>query len=48
MIWSMSGTSSLMGKIFCLFMNMDKLVDRQFEEGLANQKKLTEHVHTSP
>lgn len=40
--WTMSGTSSLLGKIFCLFMNMDKMVGGQFEEGLANLKKVTE------
>lgn len=40
--WSMNGKSSMMGKIFCLFMNMDKMVGGQFEEGLANLKKLTE------
>lgn len=40
--WSMSGKSKLMGKIFCLFMNMDKMCGGQFEEGLANLKKLTE------
>jgi hypothetical protein len=42
--WSMSGKSSLMGKIFCLFMSMDKMCGRQFEEGLANLKRETERA----
>jgi hypothetical protein len=42
--WSMSGKSSLMGKIFCLFMSMDKMCGRQFEEGLANLERETERA----
>lgn len=40
--WTMSGTNNYLGKIFCLFMNMDKMVGGQFEQGLANLKALTE------
>ena len=40
--WAMTGTNGYLGKIFCLFMNMDKLVGGQFEEGLGNLKKLAE------
>jgi len=40
--WAMTGHNGYIGKIFCLFMNMDKLVGGQFEEGLANLKSLAE------
>jgi len=36
--WAMTGTNNYVGKIFCLFMNMDKMVGGQFEEGLAALK----------
>lgn len=40
--WTMNGTNGYLGKIFCLFMNMDKMVGGQFEQGLAELKKLAE------
>jgi hypothetical protein len=40
--WEMSGTNNFIGKAFCLFMNMDKMVGGQFEEGLANIKSIVE------
>jgi len=40
--WSMSGKNNLIGKIMCLFMNMDKMVGPDFEKGLANLKTLAE------
>ncbi len=36
--WAMAGTNNYAAKIFCLFMNMDKMVGGQFAEGLANLK----------
>jgi len=33
--WTMSGTNDLMGKVFSLFMDMDKEVGKDFEKGLA-------------
>ena len=33
--WSMTGESKGMGRVFMLFMNMDKLVGGDFEKGLA-------------
>jgi len=38
----MSGPQPLLGKVICLFMNMDKMVGGNFETGLANLRKLTE------
>ncbi len=40
--WAMLGNNNFMGKVFSVFMNMDKLIGKDFEEGLANLKTLTE------
>lgn len=40
--WAMTGPSSLMMRVMGLFMNMDKMIGRDFEAGLANLKAVTE------
>lgn len=40
--WSMSGKNSPMGKVMGLFMNCEKLVAKQFDQGLANLKAVVE------
>lgn len=40
--WRMVGQNNFIGKIFSLFMNMDKMVGSDFEKGLRNLKELTE------
>jgi uncharacterized protein YndB with AHSA1/START domain len=40
--WLMHGPLPFMGKVMHLFMNMDNMVGKDFEIGLANLKKLTE------
>jgi hypothetical protein len=40
--WTMSGKNGFVGKMFCLFMSMDKMVGGQFEEGLASIKQVAE------
>lgn len=40
--WNMKGEHNFMGKLFATFMNMDKMIGRQFEEGLANLKREAE------
>jgi uncharacterized protein YndB with AHSA1/START domain len=40
--WKMSGKNNFVGKAFCLFMNMEKMIGGQFEEGLANMKSVVE------
>src|SRR5687767_14119596 len=40
--WSMSGRNNFMGKAFCVFVNMDKMIGRDFEKGLANMKGVVE------
>jgi uncharacterized protein YndB with AHSA1/START domain len=37
--WIMSGTNNFMAKAFDAFMNMEKLLSRDFDEGLANLKR---------
>jgi hypothetical protein len=41
-IWIMQGPSSFMSKVMQVFMNLDAMIGRDFEAGLANLKKLTE------
>jgi hypothetical protein len=38
----MTGSNGLMGKLFGVFVNMDQLVGRDFETGLANLKAVSE------
>ncbi len=40
--WSMEGPVPFVGKIFHLFMNVDKMVGADFETGLANVKAIAE------
>ncbi len=40
--WAMSGKSPYLSKVFCMFMNMDKMVGSQFETGLNNLKAIVE------
>lgn len=38
--WEMRGSNNFIGQVRCLFMNMDKMVGGQFDQGLANLKAL--------
>jgi hypothetical protein len=40
--WSMSGQNSFIARAICLFVNMDKMVGGQFEQGLAQMKTVVE------
>src|ERR1700720_4181410 len=40
--WLMHGPSRFIGKIMHVFINMDRMVGKDFESGLANLKRLTE------
>jgi hypothetical protein len=40
--WAMDGHNGFLGKMFYLFMNMDKMVGGDFERGLANLKHMAE------
>lgn len=40
--WTMSGKNNFMGKAFSLVMDCEKMLGPQFEEGLANLKRVSE------
>ena len=40
--WSMTGERAFMGKVACIFMDMDKLVGSDFEKGLSALKAVAE------
>ena len=40
--WVMHGPAPFMSKVMQVFMNMDKMIGKDFEAGLANLKRLTE------
>jgi uncharacterized protein YndB with AHSA1/START domain len=40
--WAMSGRNPFLGKAISLFVNMDRMVGGQFEQGLADLKQLSE------
>jgi hypothetical protein len=40
--WKVQGKNTFMGRLMCVFMNMDKMVGGMFEKGLSNLKNLVE------
>lgn len=40
--WSVTGSNNIIGRVFGLFMNMDKMVGGNFEKGLTKLKTLVE------
>ena len=40
--WSMAGRNNFVAKALCLFMNMDRMIGRDMENGLAQLKSVTE------
>lgn len=40
--WTMFGKNDFIGKAFCLFMSMDKMIGGQFDQGLASIKSIVE------
>ncbi len=40
--WSMDGKNNFVGKVFSLVMDMDKMIGKDFESGLAILKQITE------
>lgn len=41
-IWTMSGDNNLISKWMCVFVSMDKMIGKDFEEGLKNLKEKSE------
>jgi hypothetical protein len=46
--WAMEGSNGFLAKAFCLVMDMDSLVGKDFEEGLANLNKLAQAAPAAP
>jgi hypothetical protein len=44
--WSMTGKNNFITKTIHLFMNMDKMIGAQFEQGLAQMKSLSKRHRT--
>ncbi len=42
--WTMTGNNNFMGKAFSLFMNMDKMIGTDFEQGLTELRKVAEDL----
>lgn len=40
--WSMDGTNNFMGKVMSIFMDMDQMIGKDFEKGLAKLKQVAE------
>ncbi|HKX63042.1 MAG TPA: SRPBCC family protein [Verrucomicrobiae bacterium] len=40
--WTMTGRNNFIAKAMCMFMDMDKMVGGQFEQGLASMKSIVE------
>lgn len=40
--WSMYGDNNFIGKVFCLFMDQDKMIGTPFDKGLGDLKALVE------
>ncbi len=46
--WFMNGDNTFMGKAMSLFMNMDQMIGKDFEKGLADMKKVVESAPAQP
>jgi uncharacterized protein YndB with AHSA1/START domain len=42
MIWSMHGPMNIVSKVMCTFLSLDKMVGKDFEDGLRNLKAIAE------
>jgi hypothetical protein len=45
--WSMDGRNNFVGKAFGVFMDMDEMIGKDFEEGLAGIKRVSEAKHAA-
>ena len=46
--WAMAGNNNFVGKVFCLFIDMDKMIGNDFEKGLLQLKTVAEAQGTAP
>lgn len=47
-VWSMAGKNNFIGRVFCLIMDMEKIVGGEYEKGLANLKTMVETAQAEP
>ncbi len=47
-VWAMSGDNNFIGKLMSLFMDMDKMIGKDFEAGLLNLKNNLEQMKSLP
>lgn len=47
-VWAMHGRQPFMGKLMCLFMDMDAMLGTEFEKGLASLRKIAEAKSMPP
>ena len=47
-IWKMDGTNDFVGKAMCLFIDMDAVLGKDFDQGLANMKAVVETSVAAP
>ena len=40
--WTMTGKNNFIAKVMCLFMNMEKMMNEQFDKGLNDLKQAVE------
>jgi hypothetical protein len=45
--WRMDGENDFVGRCFCFFMNMDKMIGSDYEKGLAKIKEIVEQKQTA-
>ena len=43
--WEVTGENAFIGRLACIFIDMDKVVGGNFEKGLSNLKKIVEATH---
>lgn len=46
-IWKVQGKNGFIGRMMCVFVNMDRTVGEMFEKGLSNLKTLVERNHSA-
>ncbi|APJ04339.1 SRPBCC family protein [Silvanigrella aquatica] len=42
--WTIKGKANFISKLFCVFIDRDKIIGSEFEKGLQNLKKLAENI----
>lgn len=48
MTWKMDGTNNFIGKAMCMVVDMDAVLGKDFDRGLANMKSVVEKGGAAP